>query len=63
MMTMANYDKTSKTCLFDGKAKNFPCWKEKFLARACKKEFCRILTGMDDIPQFVGLITTTGTDP
>ena len=42
---MSTKDDSSRLISFDGKKKNFPAWKEKFLAKARKKGYKDVLLG------------------
>ena len=43
-------DKTIKVIPFSGKAVDWPVWNEKFLARARRKGYKKILLGKDIVP-------------
>ena len=60
-MSEESTDKTITKFTFSGKKVDWPIWSEKFLARARRKEYKKILTGAEKAPDDTVVLDTTTT--
>ena len=60
-MSEESTDKTITKFTFSGKKVDWPIWSEKFLARARRKEYKKILTGAEKAPDDTVVIDTSTT--